>query len=222
MHYYATHPQTFCCDGRVTADFAGAAREAVERSQGVFQVYFTGCAGDVTVGKYNDASDAARKALEERLAKGLADASEATRLAPATTIRWRTAALRMPPKPAPEWRSKSGTEAYRAALGAAFAARKQPIEVTALELGNAVILHLPGEPMLAFQKYAQELRPDFFVAVAGYGDITPGYLCTDRAQAEGGYEPSASYAAPGSEAELKRVINELLGRQARAGGSHVE
>ena len=51
LHYYATHPQTFCCDGRASADFVGMAREAVEREDKVFQIYFTGCAGDVTAGK---------------------------------------------------------------------------------------------------------------------------------------------------------------------------
>ena len=56
LHYYATHPQTFCCDGRASADFVGLAREAVERQDKVFQIYFTGCSGDVTVGKYNDGS----------------------------------------------------------------------------------------------------------------------------------------------------------------------
>src|ERR1035437_10020690 len=43
LHYYATHPQTFCCDGRASADFVGLAREAAERQDKVFQIYFTGC-----------------------------------------------------------------------------------------------------------------------------------------------------------------------------------
>jgi hypothetical protein len=66
--------------------------------------------------------------------------------------------------------------------------------------------------MLEFQSYAQRLRPESFVAVAGYGDISPGYLCTDQAFAQGGYEPSASNAGPGTEALLKEAIRKLLGR----------
>jgi hypothetical protein len=50
LHYYATHPQTFCCEGTVSADIVGAARERLERGEGVPQIYFTGAAGDVTVG----------------------------------------------------------------------------------------------------------------------------------------------------------------------------
>jgi len=213
LHYYATHPQTFCCDGRASADFVSAAREAVEREEGVFQIYFTGCSGDVTVGKYNDGSLAAREALAARLQKGLAAAIAATRLSPVTGLRWRTAELRLPPRSRePRAATPSGQEAYRAAISEAFARRTSPLEASALELGQVQVLHLPGEPMLEFQKYAQGLRPDRFVAVAGYGDISPGYLCTDRAFEEGGYEPSAANAGPGTEARVKKAIEELLGR----------
>jgi hypothetical protein len=64
--------------------------------------------------------------------------------------------------------------------------------------------------MLEFQRYAQSLRPGEFVAVAGYGDIAPGYICTDAAYAEGGYEPSASNTRPGAEAVVKSALSRLL------------
>ena len=51
IHYYATHPQTFYGDARVSADMPGFARERLEKKEGVFQIYFTGCAGNVTLGK---------------------------------------------------------------------------------------------------------------------------------------------------------------------------
>ena len=50
-----------------------------------------------------------------------------------------------------------------------------------------------------------------FVAVAGYGDCGCAYICTDKAIAEGGYEPSASNVGKGSEALLKGAIQALLG-----------
>ena len=49
LHYYASHPQTSFRDPRVTYDFPGMAREKLEKKEGVFQVYFTGCAGDILV-----------------------------------------------------------------------------------------------------------------------------------------------------------------------------
>jgi hypothetical protein len=222
IHYYATHPQTFCCDGRVSADFVSRARETLERKEGVFQLYFTGCSGDVTVGKYNDGSVAAREDLARRLQAGMEAAIAATRLESAGRLAWRTSPLRLPARAdavMAAYRAQvespaqaSGTELYRAAIAVAYAARTQPLELSALDIGRVRILHLPGEPMLEFQRYAQRLRPEDFVAVAGYGDTSPGYLCTDQAFAQGGYEPSASNAGPGTEALVKEAIRKLLGR----------
>jgi len=53
MHYYATHPQSYYGDRRVTYDVPGLARERLEKDSGVFQIHFSGCAGDITMGKYN-------------------------------------------------------------------------------------------------------------------------------------------------------------------------
>jgi hypothetical protein len=72
---------------------------------------------------------------------------------------------------------------------------------------------MPGEPMLEFQRYAISLRPDEFVAFAGYGDIAPGYICTDRAFREGGYEPGAANSRPGVESVVKAGIRRVAGTQ---------
>ena len=58
------------------------------------------------------------------------------------------------------------------------------------------MLHLPGEPFIEYQLAAQKLRKDTFVCVAGYGDGGPGYIPTDKAFLEGGYEPTVALAAP--------------------------
>jgi hypothetical protein len=54
------------------------------------------------------------------------------------------------------------------------------------------------------------LRKDRFVCVAGYGDGGPGYIPTDQAYLEGGYEPTVALAAP-CEKQLKTVIGKVLG-----------
>ena len=206
MHCYASHPQTFCCDGRVTADFVGAAREEIENREDVPQIWFAGCGGDVTVGKYNDGSDAARAALKVRLTRALRAASAATEFSPARSLTWRTEGLRLPPRTSVD----QPTDAYRSAILEAFRNRREPIQVSSLHLGAAQILFLPGEPMLEFSRYARTLAEDREVVATGYGDISPGYLCTDEAHRQGGYEPSASYAGPGTEAALKTVIRSLV------------
>jgi hypothetical protein len=64
--------------------------------------------------------------------------------------------------------------------------------------------------MLAFQKYALHRAAPAFLAFAGYGDIAPGYLCTEEAFSQGGYEPSAANAGPGTQARLESSIDRLL------------
>ena len=225
LHYYATHPQSRYGDGRVTSDLAGIAREQLERKEKVFQIYFTGCAGDITVGKYNDGSAACRIELAQRLQAGMESTIAATRLAAIGPIHWKTVALRLPARTEPAF----SLAAYRAhmedvkaapskrtcagAQGLAFLQRLQrPFALSRLEIGNVAIVHLPGEPMVEFQLYAQKLRPRGFVAVAGYGDAAPGYLCTEQAYREGGYEPTASLVAPESEQLVKGALRELLER----------
>jgi hypothetical protein len=138
---------------------------------------------------------------------------QSTMLRPAGEMSWQSAKLTLPlrPGPKPEWPpagadALDGQQLYRRAIVAAFARGGEPFAVSCLGLGGLRIVHLPGEPMLEFQRHAGD------AIVAGYGDISPGYLCTDKAFEEGGYEPSASSAGPGTEAAVKQAISAVLGR----------
>lgn len=226
LHYYATHPQSFYGDPRVSFDFVGLAREQLEQDEGVPQVYFTGCGGDVAAGKYNDGTPRARDELRSRLLAGMKAAAAATRFEPLTSVQWRTLPLVLPIKTSkgftlPELRAKMADVRepphlrILAARRIAFHQRiDRPLELSALHCGRIRLLHLPGEPMVAFQLYAQQLLSDDFVAVAGYGDGCTNYICTEQAFQEGGYEPSASTVGPQSEALLRDAIRRLLGAEA--------
>lgn len=235
LHYYATHPQSFYGDRRVSYDFPGMARETLEQEEGVFQVYFTGCAGDIAAGKYNDGSPEARQQLAERLLAGMKAAVDATRWEPVQAgPRWLTAPVLLPPKLAAD-PSQAGLfslrglhpehlrslmanpkESANSRIGAArrlaFLDRKdRPIELSGLQLGRVHIVHLPGEPMVEFQLDAQRQRPDEFVAVAGYGEGCTNYICTAEAFEQGGYEPSAASVGSGAEQILKAGVRRVLG-----------
>ncbi len=211
LHFYATHPQTFCCDGTVSADFVGAARETLEKQDGIPQIYFTGCSGDVTVGKYNDRTRAARDGLAQRLLAAMRESGRTATYRQVGLIGWRTTALKLPKRAAPDLsNASSDDDRYRKAITAAFSHRTRPLTVSALTIGDNAILLLPGEPMLEFQRYAISAGKERFVAVAGYGDMAPGYLCTDEAFPQGGYEPGASNAGPGTEGALKAAIRAVL------------
>jgi len=222
LHYYATHPQTISCTGDATADFVGLAREQLEQEEGIVQLYFTGCAGNVTVGKYNDTTPEARNGLADRLREGMKAAIAATRFAPVQKLLWRSEEVLLPIRTDTEFveqsrrwlndpRAAPSLRIYRGAMRLASIERaKRPFAVSSLQIGGISIVHLPGEPMLDFQKFAQRCKPKDFVAVAGYGDGGSAYICTDEAFREGGYEPTATNLAPGGEAILKAAIRRLL------------
>jgi hypothetical protein len=224
LHYYATHPQTSFGHGHATSDFPGMAREELERKEGVFQIYFTACAGDVTVGKYNDGSQRCREELAQRLLAGMEASVAATKLAPVGQLRWRTVPVVLPRRTdrgfskedclARMKNPKSGGvgHLYAGAIRLASLNRSdRPITLSCLEIGDTCIVHLPGEPMIAFQQFAQGIKPGAFVAVAGYGDGATGYICPAQAFREGGYEPTSSNLKPECEVLLKKAIAALLG-----------
>ena len=221
MHYYASHPQSYYGDGKCHPDTAGLARSYLEGEEGVSQVYFTGCAGDVTAGKYNDGTAESRQALSKELYAGMIRAVSATKKEAVHGYSWKSIDVVLPPHDEPEeplrktLEDPAAPEAKRvsAAIRLAWAERvraRPSIDLGRLRIGSLDIVHLPGEPFVEFQLYAQAQRPDRFVAVAGYGEGGPGYICTDAAFGEGGYEPTASLVEPPTESLLKAAIGELL------------
>ncbi|HEY8504978.1 MAG TPA: hypothetical protein VIL46_10375, partial [Gemmataceae bacterium] len=85
------------------------------------------------------------------------------------------------------------------------------IHVNCLRLGPARVLYLPGELFVEYQLAAQQMRPDDFVAVAAYGDYGPGYIGTEVAYSQGGYETGpVSRTAPQVEKVLTEAIRGLL------------
>jgi hypothetical protein len=223
LHYYATHPMSYYGDGRVTSDFCGLARDQrAGEDEKIFQAYFTGCAGNITAGKYNDGSKANRPILRDRMHSAMKAAWKATVRHRIETWSWRVEPLKLSPRKEKSFTEEESKKALadpkapkarrgNAAFQLSWLSRlARPIDVTCLDLGEALVLHLPGEPFIEYQLAAQQMRKDRFVCVAGYGDGGPGYIPTDRAFLEGGYEPTVALAAP-CEKLLKGVISKVLG-----------
>ncbi len=218
LHYYATHPQTGRADGWVGMDCVGYAREKLEALDGATQIYFTGCSGDVTMGKYNDGSLEARTELTQRLLAGMQASVAATRFTPLDGFAWHTVPLLLPVRsdgkydPAANRATLANAQAkpaVRADAASRLAFRERaelPIPLSLLAVGRLRVFHLPGEPMVEFQLFAQRSAPGQFVAVAGYGDGGTGYLCTKESYGQGGYEPSATCISPDGEAVLKASL----------------
>ncbi|MDY3557476.1 hypothetical protein R5W23_000002 [Gemmata sp. JC673] len=223
LHFYACHPMSYYGDGRVSADFCGLARQKLQDETKVFQVYFNGCGGNVTAGKYNDGSKENRVVLRDRVHTAMVSAWKATRTTPVTELRWRFEAVTLPARKEASFGEAESTKVLNdpkaaaakrnnAAFQLAWLARKDvPIEVSCLSFGGAIqTLFLPGEAFVEYQIAAQKLRPDAVVNVAAYGDDGPGYIPTAKAYLEGGYEPTVALSGPGSEEMLLAAIRKLL------------
>ncbi|HEY1860884.1 MAG TPA: hypothetical protein VGG61_11045 [Gemmataceae bacterium] len=226
LHYYATHPMSYYGDGRVSSDFCGLARQKrQEDEEKVRQIYFTGCAGNITAGKYNDGAHENRPVLRNRIYSALNAAWKATERHVVKSWAWRVEPVKLPARSELSFGEKESrtiledvkqTKARRnnAAFQLAWLKRIDlPIELTCLDFGKALVLHLPGEPFIEYQLKAQELRADAFVCVAGYGDGGPGYIPTAKAYLEGGYEPTVALAGPKCEEILHNAMAKLLGRK---------
>lgn len=222
LHYYAVHPQSFYGDTRLSYDFVGIARERLEKEDGVPQIYFTGCSGDIAAGKYNNRTPQARDELTERLFDGMQRSVAATKYQKVGPITWRTASITAAAKDPDasdrlnETMSDKDADRHQriyAAQELVFLKRLgKPFLLSSLEMGDVSIVHLPGEPCIAYQFHAQAARPEGFVAVAGYADCGCGYICTENMFPEGGYEPTASSFAPEVEKPLRTAIDSLLGK----------
>jgi hypothetical protein len=226
LTYYATHPQSYYRTGLANPDFPGIARDQRQAATKVPHVHFNGAGGNIGAGKWNDGSPENRQILADRVASGMAKAWTATVKTPisATDLAWESIPVALPPAPhldvtkleavlndaskPPRDRAASAEELVwlrRCLAGDA-------IDVGCLHLGKARVLHMPGELFVEYQLAAQKLRPDLFVAMAAYGDYAPGYIGTEVAYPQGGYEtsPRASHVAPTVERTLMDVIERLL------------
>ncbi len=227
LSYYATHPQSYFGQGDVTSEFVGLARAAHEKSRGgLALVHFTGAAGNVAAGKYNDGTPKMRETLTRRMADAMQRAWAATKKTPlaAAECAWRVEPVRLPVAKHLKAEQLRATLANReapagdrlAAAGKlAFLVRMQegePLQLACLKLGNTYVLHMPGELFVEYQLAAQKLRPHDTVCLAAYGDCGPGYIGTEIAYAQGGYEtqPSSSNTAPQVEQVLMDGIRKLL------------
>jgi hypothetical protein len=198
LHFYATHPQSFYGDGRVTYDVPGIAREKLQSQSGVAQIYFSGCGGNVTMGKYNDGTRAARQELSDRLFDAMQRSVQAARREPVSPLAWKTVDLRLPSRSEKEFQEAEARRVLadshapaharvKAAMIVSWIERTKvdlPVQIACLHLGSLRILSLPGDTFVEYQLWAQQAAPERFVAVAGFGDFGPCEQTVKQAIAE--------------------------------------
>lgn len=223
LHYYTTHPMSYYADGRVSSDFAGLARKQRQQDEpDCLHLYFTGCAGNIAAGKYNDGSPARRPVLTRRIYDGMIASESGLTRVPVPSLTWKTTTVL--PKPRPSLNAAalaqmvatktcSVLDRNRAAYWLAWLHRLEqrvPITLSALHLGGVKLLHLPGEAFIEFQLRAQQMQPNDFVCTAAYGDGGPWYIPVKEEWPNGGYEVSAALCDPSFDDQLTAAMQRLL------------
>lgn len=226
MTYYATHPQSYYRTGMANPDFPGMARNSREEKTTVFHIHFNGAGGNIGAGKWNDGAHENRQVLADRVESGMALAFNATEKFPLSSsdMEMTSVEVQLPPALhlvkdnllATLKDSKSSEqERWQAARELVWLRRCEAgdtIALSCLKLGQARIIHMPGELFVEYQLAAQKMRPDLFVAMAAYGDYAPGYIGTEIAYSQGGYETSQVATRVSSRVEqvLMSGIQKLL------------
>ncbi len=223
---YAVHPMSYYGGGEVSADFPGIARRRRQEDlPGVAQIYFSGCSGNVTAGKYNTGARENRPVLAGRLYQAMAEAWRDTKKIPLTQIQFRAVPLRLEPRDEPAGFTVEGSQKLLgpetkpfaqclAAMNLSWRRRADAghkLDVPVVDFGAAQFLLMPAESYVEYQLFAQQARPDSFVMVAGYGESAPGYIPIERAWAEKDSNLGDwCWVAKGSEARMKAAIEAVL------------
>jgi len=226
LHAYAVHPMSWYGQGVVSWDFPGRARERRQGDQpGVFQIYASGCSGNVTAGKYNDGARENRPILADRLYQAMKRAWQETKRHPLEGVRFSSTPLRLEPRAEPAFQvaalqgvladpKRPFREKSLAALGLSWRLRADAgatLDVPALDFGPAQLLLLPAEAYVEFQLHAQKQRPGGWVMALGYGECAPGYIPTDKHfEWKDGNLRDWCWVAPGSEPRLNKAIEAAL------------
>jgi hypothetical protein len=227
LTYYASHPQSHYGKGQVSCDTVGLARGLRDAAvPGVPHIHFAGAGGNIGAGKYNDGSPEKRPLLAQRLAAGMEVAWTSTEKTPlsADDARWTTTEADLPVRSAidldeerrvlvdPTSPARARGKAAREIAWMERRATGKTITLGLLTIGDAMLLHLPGELFVEYQLAASEMAPDATVCVAAYGDYGPGYIGTEKSYDEGGYETQlhVSRTDPTVEQVLLGAMQRLL------------
>jgi hypothetical protein len=222
---YATHPMSYYGRGGVSADFIGIARRRWQADNpAIFQLYASGCSGNVIAGKYNDGSPENRPRLAERIYRAMNEAFKNSKRTKLKSISFRSVPYRLPIRSGPGYSVEELTKRLQAdgrpfshclaAMGLSWRKRYDAgheLDLPVLDFGGALLLLLPGESYVEYQLLAQRLRPDAFVVTLGYGECATGYVPTETAFRENDSNlHDWCWVAPGSEAILTAAMKKAL------------
>jgi len=181
---YGCHPVTRGPGSTLTSpDYPGYFVRALEAATGApIVIHITGAGADIN--PRNALRDDHTRAQEmgEALSKAVLAAMDAAQAVEAAPVRSASSVLTL--KLGPNARANYSNRAVDSADGKTLTS-----EVQALRLGNCVFVTAPGELFSEIGLQMETASPLPCPIVISQGDDYLGYLFTDKAFAEGGYEP---------------------------------
>lgn len=213
LHFYATHPMASYLRKMVGPDVPGfAVQYAQKHTPELMHIYFNGCGGNVTFGKYNLTGDqAAIESLGTRMGKAMLLNLDLLQERPIGPIRFIRSTLDVPfdlkrfNLPNTSLRRKTALRTLDHWKKATVTRFSLGPEIHALSIGL-------GEVCVEYQLYAQSLVPDLFLATAAYVNGVYEYAPLAKVFVEGGCEASEQYCpvTPEIEPRLKAAIRDVL------------
>ncbi len=210
----------------ISADYPGQARWAFEQVIGGPMLFAAGCAGDqVPTWRYGNSRQRVGRALGCQAAKTWQEIQELSDDVPLACMS-RQVKLPLPAdfptvaeaqkeldaiadKNSSEYRSKSHRFTHVEKVWS-----RDPVqhEMWAARIGDMGIICTPGETLVEIGIQMKQRSPFPFTSVISIANGDTGYLCTDNAIKEGGYEPGEGYnpSGPGTEKVLVENGLEML------------
>lgn len=191
------HPVYEMCAPSVSPDYPGELTTLLDESyDGAVSLFLNGAAGNVNPTSVSSGPAEARRHAE-KLAESVHQTIEhaTPEVAPHLQLRRHSIDL--------STRLPRGED-----VGVTLSA-----EIVGLRVGSAALMFLPGEPFAETALAVRQASVFDFTAIVGFAEETIGYVPTDQAFAEGGYEASFgpwSLVAPGSERRLRQEAVALL------------
>ncbi|MFH1919945.1 MAG: neutral/alkaline non-lysosomal ceramidase N-terminal domain-containing protein [Planctomycetota bacterium] len=194
---FTSHPVLEMCIKQVSPDYPGEmCLELEKRHPGAMAFFLQGACGNINPPTMERSAANARQ-FGRRLAAVADEALAGLQPVEGDQLALRWATLRLPA------RSVTGepeAEPFETRIGAA-------------RIGDLALVFLPGEPFVEIALAIREASPWDFTAVVGYADDYIGYIPTDRAFRNGGYEIGPgrwSRLATGSEPIVREEAIKLL------------
>lgn len=226
MHFYASHPMTAYGRNMCSGDVPGAALDYSRKHYGedVPQIYFNGCGGNITFGKYSlENKEKSLRLLGERLGKELLENCRGLEQKNIGEISLKNSTFELPLKPELNEKAllKKINENQNVNEKVLLSMRLEMVRhwdkwkklnISRISIGEDIhLLSIPSEAVVEYQLYAQELVPEKFLACAAYANSSYGYIPTAKMYDEGGYEPEyGAVTTAEAEEKMKKSIYEVL------------